>query len=634
MPARLTVRTGRRALLSLALLAGTATAGLAAGRTAEPVDESALRYYAALKQQTRVDAESRRIQRLHPDWRQPADLADERPGTADESALWELFAADRLDELTATIAARKRQEPNWQPSSNLLRQVRRKDLRLQIGVASRDGRWREAADLASARRTDLDPADVALGWTVAEAFARADRVAEAAAVLRAILEAPGSTPAERLGSLQAALGLLPISEAEPLVALAEAKAGPEGLGSVGLDVTRARMVALLREQPGRDVVGPELATFQNAARVATDSQGSALVAWYAFRRRDWAEALTWFKLAIARGGDATVAHGLAHTLRKLGFTREAEDVAYAWREPLVNNTLLFIDLVEAEMTRENPPAIESDRIARFAQVTLATASGEGAQALAWYAYNTCQTETALEWFTRAVAWFPKEATVEGYALTLRRLGRQREFVELVNRYDGLFPRVVGLMWQVAEPKPLPCEAPRPAPAATGAGQDTRFHVLPSQTRAAEMARAGAFGRVPGPGDARREGTMPLVKRTEFPIPVPAENDARFASTGGVAFAAARAAGARPREALERPLLARRVPGVGPMPYERFGFSLLPASSGQDKPSVPSAADRPAPVGTLWAADLMAADTQPGVSGPKPTALATASAPSRFQHPPE
>ncbi len=38
-----------------------------------------------------------------------------------------------------------------------------------------------------------------------------------------------------------------------------------------------------------------------------------------------------------------------------------------------------------------------------------------------------------------------------------------------------------------------------------------------------------------------------------------------------------------------------------MPYERYGFSLLPAWTGETGPSIPSAAERPAPLGSLWSA---------------------------------
>ena len=106
----------------------------------------------------------------------------------------------------------------------------------------------------------------------------------------------------------------------------------------------------------------------------------------------------------------------------------------------MNNAILFIDLLEADLTRQVPPYIEPERIARYAQVTLATGSGEGAQALAWYAYNSCQYDAALEWFQRAVAWFPKEATVYGYALALRRQKRQKTTWRSLTDTTGCSPR--------------------------------------------------------------------------------------------------------------------------------------------------------------------------------------------------
>ena len=88
------------------------------------------------------------------------------------------------------------------------------------------------------------------------------------------------------------------------------------------------------------------------------------------------------------------AHGLALTMLKLGSRRDAEEVAYTWREQLANNMILFIDILETDLTKEVPPFVEPERLARYAQVTLKTQSGEGAQGLAWYAYNSCQFETA------------------------------------------------------------------------------------------------------------------------------------------------------------------------------------------------------------------------------------------------
>ena len=369
---------------------------------------------------------------------------------------------------------------------------------------------------------------------------------------------------------------------------------------------------MLHDETGQAVLDTDLSAFEAWAETATDPNQPALVAWLAFKRRDFPTALAWFKRAIARGGDAMVAHGLAHTLRELGLRREAEEVAYAWREPLVNNQLLFIDLLEGDLTRESPPAIEPARLRRYAEVTAQTASGEGAQGLAWYAYNNCQFDTALSWFRRAVAWFPKEATVYGYALTLRRLHQQKTFVEVVNRYDGLFPKVVDLLFQPAQDHPMPCEqAPARVVAAAAPAQGTGYLDLSTPAQP-----VGPRGRVPMPDEfgnsAGAARAAPQVRRSEFPILVSMENDLRVAAVG-----------ADPRMPElrwpERPpgrsaTVARRVPGVGPMPYERYGFSLLPAFNGDTAASALTAAERPVPRGTLWA------DTHAdGTAEPEPAA---------------
>ena len=52
-----------------------------------------------------------------------------------------------------------------------------------------------------------------------------------------------------------------------------------------------------------------------------------------------------------------------------------------------------------------------------------------------------------------------------------------------------------------------------------------------------------------------------------------------------------------------PLVAHRVPGVGTMPYERWGFALLQGWDGTKEASSPTAMERDPPVGTLWALEL-------------------------------
>ncbi|MCJ2032796.1 hypothetical protein [Methylobacterium sp. J-068] len=584
-----------RAALILALVA----CGLIQAASAEPVaadrpDDVALRYYAAQKRTDRVEAEIERLRRRHPGWQPPADLWTAEPGGEDEGPLWDLLGAGRLADLRAGLAERRRAEPGWTPSAALTRALARRDLRLEAVTLAKSARWIELARLVDARRADLDPGEAELGWAAAEAWGRTERGPEAFDWLKRMMVAPGLGPEERRVTLLRAMAFLPMGEVDRLVA----QARPGEAEPIRIDLTRGRISAVLHDEAGQSVDVNDRIAFEAYAEAAPDPNQSALVAWLAYKGRDLPVALTWFKRAIARGGDAMVAHGLAHTLRELGLRREAEDVAYAWREPLVNNTLLFIDLLEGDLTREIPPAIEPERLTRYAQVTAATASGEGAQALAWYAYNNCQFDTALGWFKRAVAWFPKEATVYGYALTQRRLHQQRAFIETVNRYDGLFPKVVDLLFQPASDHPMPCEqaAARRVARPVAVAPTSGYLDLSAPN---EPVAAGRRGRVPDPDDlGASAASTPQVRRSDFPVPVPMENDLRVAPSG---TASAVAELRWPARALGRPAtIARRVPGVGAMPYERYGFSLKPAWNGEDGPSAPTAAEKPAPNGSLWA----------------------------------
>jgi hypothetical protein len=90
----------------------------------------------------------------------------------------------------------------------------------------------------------------------------------------------------------------------------------------------------------------------------------------------------------------------------------------------------------------------------------------------------------------------------------------------------------------------------------------------------------------------------------FPIAVAAENPLRFAPAGqgvllGPGGAPPSGGHAPDRWQTGFPLVARRVPGVGAMPYERYGYALLPGYNGILTYSSPKASDQVAPAGTLW-----------------------------------
>ena len=581
-------------IAALALAAvNTQPIGFAWAQTASGADETALRFYASQGQTSRVTAEARRLSQKFPDWHIPTDLYSTKPGSAGEEPLWALYAEDRIDDLQKAIRAREAAQPEWHPSADLLMKIDQRATRALIMQAARSGAWHDVVQRANVSGIAWAAQDPEVLWTIADAYARESDLPAAYAAFQAILGGQASGD-ERAMAIQRAIATMPFSYVEKLVASGHQDAnGRSEFESIGIDITRARLSAYLHGQTVNAISAADLSAFQTFARTAEDSNQSGLAAWYFFKQGDNQQALEWFKLSMSHGGDAMIAHGLALTLRKLGLDREAEEVAYAWREPLINNAILYIDILGEQLTKDHPPSIEPARLARYAQAVTGTSSGEGAQALAWYAYNTCQFPEALEWFEHAVSWKPKEATVLGYALTLQHLKRAKEFREIVNRYDGLFPKVVALAFDNGNAgTPVACEAKAKSPQRASGN-------APLQSAQTDQARAlASWAPIPSPDVAAielRGGANALRPKTDFPFAVHAENPLRFSAIRIVTSEDQSARG--PSKA---PRVARRVLGVGQMPYEHYGFALRPAWDGTNSWSSPSATERQAPAGTFAA----------------------------------
>ena len=587
-------------------------------------DDYALRYYASLNQTARVNLEISRLQRLYPGFEPPPDLyTSPAEGDVDEGPLWSLFTANKIDELRKMIAALQKENAGWKPSGDLTQKIRRKETRARISALMQDGRWQDLVDYTKAEGVSGADLDVDVQWMVAEALARTKQTNEAIALFKTIL---GSNTDHQivLATIQKAMGVLRMAEVETLLAdIPPAADGSLQYQSLMIDITRGRMAAYLHDERAEEVPPADAAMFEAYARDSREPNQIGLVAWYDYKRRDFRNALEWFKAAIENGGDAMIAHGLAHTLRALDKMREAEEVAFAWRGPLVNNGILFIDLLERDLTREVPPYIEADRLARYARATMEMSSGEGAQGLAWYAFNSCQFDVALFWFQRANAWLPKDATVYGYALTLRRLKQDKPFYELANRYDGLDAKLIELLFPDGYyHPPTPCDSKTaaklhgpaiktvgylsPGPAMIpGAAPNYDKNAYSSPITDQKNSSTPVAG-VEADADAARLSKVMRDFKGKFPVAVISDNPLRFpalAPLGGRMVPPLPGHDPSLRADPARgvmPLVARRVPGVGPMPYERYGFSLLPGWNGQEAASWPPASQQVAPSGTQWA----------------------------------
>ncbi|QGM96864.1 hypothetical protein [Methylocystis parvus] len=589
-------------------------------------DDFALRYYASLRQTARVNAELTRLHALYPSYEPPQDLYEAPASNAiDEEPFWALFAADKIEDLKAAIDAKEREFPGWKPSADLATKLRRKELRLKITALWKADKILDLVDYLKKEDTSDLQDEVDMLWTIAEAYARARQNEDAVNMFKRILTTT-KDPQIRVATIQKALGSLRMADVETLLAsVPGASQGTGEFAQISIDITRARIAAYLHDERTEEVPPADMAKFEAYAKNSKDANQIGLVAWYDYKRRDFGAALEWFKLAIQNDGDAMIAHGLAHSLRALNMKREAEEVAYAWHEPLSNNMILFLDLLETDLTREIPPFIEADRLARYAKVTMEASSGEGAQALAWYAYNSCQWDVAKFWFERAVAWFPKDATVYGLALSNKRLKNEKGLYELANRYDGLFAKVVEILFpdNYYHP-PSPCDQ-KGADKLHGAGVRTAAFIAPGPAMipnappnyapldmnyAAQKNASYPLDLQPGQAEKRIQATLKAI-RGKFPAQVDMANPLRFRATPILALLAQRAPAMGFPAAVDgtyrkdpatqpAPLVARRVPGVGPMPYEQYGFSLLPGWNGQETASWPPYSQQIAPAGTIWA----------------------------------
>ncbi|HUZ67787.1 MAG TPA: hypothetical protein VMU56_09015 [Beijerinckiaceae bacterium] len=594
-------------------------------------DESALRYYASQNQTARVQVEMQRLRTLYPNWKPPKNLyATHGAGGGDESALWALFAANKLDELRAAIVQRARQQPGWRPSSDLENKLRAKETHDGVMTLWKQGRWKDLLRFVKSGSYDPSTADTETLWTVAAAYAKAKQTSGAIAIYKSIL-ASDNNQQERLATFQKAMATLRMSDVEPLLAMARTL--PDGkpeYAPIMIDIIRARIGAFLHEERTQEIPDDQLRAFETFAQAtAAQPNEAGLVAWYYFKLKAFDSALAWFKIALAHGGDAMIAHGLANSLEAMGFDRQAEEVAYAWRKPLVNNDIFFIDVVEKALTQPAPDFISPARLARYAQVTMDTQSGEGAQALAWYAYNSCQFDIALEWFQRAVAWYPKETSVRGYALALQRLHKMDAYYVLMNRYDGVFPQLLDLIFpDGSRHAPTLCER-RPPGIRHGQAQQFSGFMVPGPAQKTDVGRDVRIAPEPRFTvlTRARRARMPKISRSEFPVSTDPQNPLRSfvrasgAANFGLSYLSEPSRG-------PWPLVAHRVPGVGPMPYERYGFTLLPGWNGVTQPTWPPYSAQPAAPGTLAAQDAAetASAPTPGARAPDfatpPSALGT------------
>jgi cellulose synthase operon protein C len=209
------------------------------------VDESALRYFASQGDTRRIDAEIARLRALYPDWTPPGDLSQPAAGAVvkdpEVDRLWTLYSEGRMAEVRAAITERQASDPQWKPPPELLTALDGAEARRRLINASDNGQWRTVLSIATESPNFLTCANVDVLWRVAEAFAKTDEPNRTRDVYAYVLtNCPN--PAERLGTLQKALGLLPEQQVTEFLRL-ERRSGenPDDFGAIRDELARRRV---------------------------------------------------------------------------------------------------------------------------------------------------------------------------------------------------------------------------------------------------------------------------------------------------------------------------------------------------------------------------------------------------------
>ena len=211
--------------------------------TKQKVDETGLRYFASQNQQKRVEKEIQRLKALYPDWSPPDDLFLGPPGGPDEQPFWDLFAADKLEDVRALIAERMKVEPKWKPSPALIFKIERKESRLKLVAAYEAKQWRKVIDVAVQDPKIMVCADIDVPWRVGEAFAQLGQKAQTFEVYRFIL-ANCRDRDDRMTSMKKAATYFTPREMDVLIALGgRSEDGSLEFDEIRMDMLRVRIGA-------------------------------------------------------------------------------------------------------------------------------------------------------------------------------------------------------------------------------------------------------------------------------------------------------------------------------------------------------------------------------------------------------
>lgn len=453
-------------------------------------DESALRYFARQGDVDRLEAELRRLRALYPDWEPPTNLLDPVGEDQQIQEIWDLYGEGRYSEAREMIAQRQQREPNWRPPEALVNALNDAEARERLVNASKLQQWQAVINVAAENPSMLVCSNIDVLWRVAEAFAKTNRMQRAYDAYAYVLQNCDNTE-ERIATVQKASELLPDDELDKLFAFGRTGEGGENeFAVVRLNVVR-REVGRAAEDPTLTVSDAKLKYLAAEAATGRDSNDATLLGWYLYRHDNAQDGLEWFRFALEHGQGVNAAQGFILCLRALNDEARAREASYIWRDTSPEIMKIYLEAVATFLTGKDIYAVDQDTVSRFAPVAVEQQDPNGSQALGWYSYNTCQFQTAEDWFISSINWKPSEAAVFGLALSRLRLGDTAGFDQIVDNWGVVYPAVLSLRTGQGLQPEAPSQAESPDESLIQSGvQQIECGTIAERLRAAERRRQG------------------------------------------------------------------------------------------------------------------------------------------------
>lgn len=446
-----TVRAGEApAGQRLASLNPNAIAPLSGINGARP-DIEALRYYAVRGEQARMQAELLRLKTLYPKWQQPENIFSDQSG--EEKTLWNLYSKSNLASVKAELARLKINLPGFQPSPELLTKIDERETRENVQDAWKKKDWNGVLDLINQQPALLMSEDVELIWFVAEAYARLERPDAALEAFSAAF-ASSKTKQERKATMQKAASLLSTQAALTLLgSTPEVSVDKVLKGEVEDAIVRGALgrSAEVGEEPPAILI-THIAAFEKRAKSSGVQQDAVLLAWSYFGRSQWEPAQKWFQLANSLGRDTKAMEGQIMSLKRLELLPQAKTLADQWQDETPQIGGLYLGLSAPQLLTSKPQALSVEFLQNYASKTGSLKSGEGAEALGWFAYNVGQLDAARAWFSKAMQWELTETAIYGSALTASKQKDRVGFEAIKASYGGKYQRIAKLKYKVRLPR--------------------------------------------------------------------------------------------------------------------------------------------------------------------------------------